>query len=63
LEITAMPHIEKRTGKRGLTWRVQITVGRKRRTRSFRRKTDAVKWSLATENAMRDGKHVPDRTV
>jgi integrase len=56
-----MPHIEKRTGKRGVTWRVQITVGGDRRTQSFRRKTDAVEWGIATENAMRDGQQVPDR--
>ncbi len=56
-----MPSIEKRVGKKGVTWRVQVTVGGIRRTKSFRRKTDAVEWAIATENAMRDGHAVPDR--
>src|ERR1700722_12072824 len=55
-----MPHFEKRTGKRGVTWRVQVRISDTSRTRSFRRKTDAVEWATATENALRDGRHVAD---
>jgi integrase len=56
-----MASIEKRTGKKGTTYRAVVAIGTTRRSASFRRKTDAVEWSTKVEHALRDGQHFPDR--
>jgi integrase len=57
-----MAYYEKRTGKKGVTWRVRITVkGAPPQSESFRRKVDAQEWAAKTEAALRDGQLLPDR--
>lgn len=53
-----MAHIERRTTKKGTSYRVQIRVkGFPDENASFDRLTDAKRWAAETEAAIRQGKH------
>ena len=53
--------IQRRVGKKGVTYRVEVCVGRKRVSRSFKRKSDAVAWKRQTELAMQEGTWLRNR--
>lgn len=54
-----MAHIEKLVGVKGITWNAKVRVkGHKGISRTFGKRSDAVKWAGSKEVAMREGRHV-----
>ena len=57
-----MGSIDKRVGKKGVTWRARVTIkGHPVEIETFKRKADADAWVATTEAALRSGKHLPSR--
>jgi hypothetical protein len=57
-----MAAIDKRVGKKGISWRARVTVkGQPLQVKTYRRKTDAVEWAAKTEAVLRDGQALPGR--
>jgi integrase len=51
--------IEKRSGARGISYRVRVRVNGQERTGTFARRTDAREWAHDTESALKRGRHIP----
>jgi integrase len=55
-----MATIQRREGKNGVTYRVQVRLkGAPTQTATFTRKTDAKRWAQQTETAIREGRYFP----